>query len=89
MIQSLMAASQDNARRGDLVDQASIALDQDVMIRIAAIRRRAERDGASAKPRESTEPVFCIDCGGEIPKKRLEALPETRLCVGCKEKRSS
>lgn len=89
MIQALMAAGQDNSRRGDLVDQASIALDQDLMIRVEAIRRRAERDGASAKPRESAEPVFCIDCGGEIPEKRLKALPETRLCVGCKEKRGS
>lgn len=25
----------------------------------------------------------CEECGREIPKKRLEAMPETTLCCGC------
>jgi len=25
----------------------------------------------------------CVNCGGEIPVKRLEILPETTTCVGC------
>ena len=26
---------------------------------------------------------FCERCGAEIPAERLEALPDTRVCVGC------
>jgi hypothetical protein len=25
----------------------------------------------------------CVRCGFEIPAERLEAMPETRICVGC------
>lgn len=31
----------------------------------------------------ATEPVCCARCGGEIPAERLEALPDTMVCVGC------
>jgi hypothetical protein len=27
----------------------------------------------------------CVRCGVEIPAERLEALPETRLCVACSQ----
>lgn len=27
----------------------------------------------------------CIRCGNEIPAERVEALPETRLCITCSE----
>ncbi len=27
----------------------------------------------------------CARCGGEIPAERLEAVPETRVCVKCSE----
>jgi hypothetical protein len=25
----------------------------------------------------------CEECGGEIPRKRLDAVPDAKLCVGC------
>lgn len=28
---------------------------------------------------------MCARCGHEIPSERVEALPETRLCVGCSQ----
>jgi hypothetical protein len=28
----------------------------------------------------------CQLCGGEIPAERLEAIPETRICVGCSQR---
>jgi hypothetical protein len=28
---------------------------------------------------------YCERCGGEIPEERVEALPETRVCVKCSE----
>jgi hypothetical protein len=39
-----------------------------------------------------TGPKYCVSCGEEIPKKRLEAVPGTTTCVKCamvpKRKRS-
>lgn len=40
----------------------------------------AGRCGMAAK---AYEPRMCSKCGGPIPGQRLEALPETRCCVGC------
>ena len=36
------------------------------------------------------EGVFgkCAFCGREIPKERLEAIPYTRLCIGCEENKA-
>ena len=31
----------------------------------------------------ATEPQACARCGNEIPGERLEALPETMVCVKC------
>ena len=31
----------------------------------------------------ATEPETCARCGGTIPEERLEALPETMVCVTC------
>jgi hypothetical protein len=33
-----------------------------------------------------TETRDCRICGAEIPARRLEAMPETAVCVGCSEK---
>lgn len=39
---------------------------------------------------ETEEPLIvdgvhcCVDCGGEIPPKRLEARPESVRCIDCK-----
>jgi len=29
--------------------------------------------------------MFCTECGKRIPKKRLEILPETKVCVRCSD----
>lgn len=34
----------------------------------------------------SAEPMYCRLCGVEIPKARLEAIPDTLICVDCSEK---
>lgn len=31
------------------------------------------------------EPRTCVRCGGEIPVERVEALPETMVCVTCSQ----
>ncbi len=33
-----------------------------------------------------TETRTCRICGEEIPTRRVEAMPETRVCVGCSTK---
>jgi hypothetical protein len=33
----------------------------------------------------STEPRFCQRCNEEIPQRRLQALPGTRLCLACSQ----
>jgi Prokaryotic dksA/traR C4-type zinc finger len=35
--------------------------------------------------RVSTKKRFCQRCSAEIPAERIEALPETRVCVKCSE----
>jgi hypothetical protein len=33
----------------------------------------------------STEQQFCQRCGEEIPQRRLQVLPQTRLCINCSQ----
>jgi Prokaryotic dksA/traR C4-type zinc finger len=33
----------------------------------------------------SIEPRFCQRCGEEIPQRRLQVLPDTRLCLDCSQ----
>ncbi len=33
----------------------------------------------------STEQQFCQRCGEEIPQRRLQVLPQTRLCIACSQ----
>jgi RNA polymerase-binding transcription factor DksA len=56
-----------------------------------AVRRELEarRAGAServaglAKPPELGEAQGCDNCGQPIPERRLEAMPDSVLCVAC------
>ena len=34
---------------------------------------------------DMTEKRKCVKCGAEIPQKRIEALPATKVCVKCSE----
>lgn len=43
----------------------------------------ADIDAALARIEEGTFGGICEDCGGEIAPERLEAIPQTRLCVRC------
>jgi hypothetical protein len=33
----------------------------------------------------SEQPRFCARCRAEIPNERIEAMPETRVCIKCAE----
>ena len=53
--------------------------EQDILYTIDEALKRVE-DGTYGN---------CIQCGKPIPKKRLEALPHTELCIACQSKNES
>src|SRR5205085_1145471 len=40
-------------------------------------------DGSRKEARMTDRPRFCERCRAEIPPLRLEAIPDTRLCIAC------
>jgi RNA polymerase-binding transcription factor DksA len=87
MIQSLIAAGQDNARRGDLVDQASLALEVDTKIRVAVILSAEQAEAGAKQMRNKDGRIICGECEEPISEKRLKARPKAVLCTDCKAKR--
>ena len=73
--------------QGDLVDQASSDTEAELQVRVhqadAHLLRAIEE--ALARIRRGTFGV-CEVCARAISKARLEAVPWTRLCRGCKER---
>lgn len=72
----------------DSGDQALVDLDREMGISLQEMRNRERQliDDALDSLDEGTYGV-CAECGNEISKKRLEALPFARLCIECKSKR--
>jgi DnaK suppressor protein len=79
-----------NTRQGDLADQANgnnevhIHLklkqtDAKILIAIEEALQRVEAGSFGV----------CRDCGDEIARVRLEAIPWTRVCIACKEKQKA
>lgn len=62
-----------DAIQGQAMNKAIAARRQQALSRIEAALRRLE-DG---------EFGYCMDCGEEIPARRLELDPATALCTGC------
>jgi RNA polymerase-binding transcription factor len=79
-----------NTRQGDLADQANgnnevhihLKLKQTDAKILIAIEEALQRV-------ESGSYGVCRDCGDEISKARLEAIPWTRVCISCKEKQKA
>ena len=76
----------DQADLADEMDLASSEYLQSFQFRLRGRERTflAKIDKALAKLDEGTFGV-CEDCGEPIHAKRLEARPETNLCIKCKE----
>jgi phage/conjugal plasmid C-4 type zinc finger TraR family protein len=58
----------------------------DDTVKDAVLRARAE---LAAKTAGSAGASECEDCGDPIPKRRREALPGIRTCVGCQSERDA
>ncbi len=70
----------------DIADQASTAYTKEFLLSVGDAERRLLRqvDEALEKLRQKTY-GRCEKCHELIGKKRLEALPFAKLCIGCQE----
>ena len=72
----------------DLADKASSAYTKEFLYSLSNTDREAlqQVDEALQRITRGTYGV-CIECGAELNKKRLEAVPWASLCVACQEKK--
>jgi DnaK suppressor protein len=75
---------------GDLMDRASADAEAELQIQLHATDGRLLKaiEDAVARMRAGTFGV-CEACEQPISKARLEAVPWTHLCTGCKEQRGA
>jgi len=89
-IKPLQASMENNARQGDMADQASGNNEVHIQLKLkqtdAKILQAIEE--ALARIDKGTYGV-CRDCGEQIAEPRLHAIPWTRVCISCKEKQNS
>jgi RNA polymerase-binding protein DksA len=69
-----------------LAETASVTLDREIDYTLEENSGHvlSAIDGALARLADGTF-GRCENCGGEIPAERLDAVPWTTLCIGCKE----
>jgi DnaK suppressor protein len=70
----------DEAARLD--QRISSTVDEQVVVKA---QQELNRLNSNLEWLDSDEAGLCSDCGCEIPVARLQAIPTTRLCVGCAE----
>ena len=89
-VRPLQTSMENNSRQGDLADQASGNNEVHIELKLrqtdAKILTAIEE--ALARIDKGSYGV-CRDCGEPIAPARLNAIPWTRVCIGCKEKQSA
>lgn len=74
----------------DMVDTICMATDRDVLVQQMNVRARMQSDVRKAiATLDSGEYGVCENCEEAISPRRLEAIPWTRVCVKCQERRDS
>jgi DnaK suppressor protein len=74
----------------DMVDTICMATDRDVLVQQMNVRARMQSDVRKAiATLEEGEYCVCEDCEDAISPRRLDAIPWTRVCVKCQERRDS
>lgn len=69
-----------------MADQGTDTMEREKAFLFAsAKRRRLEEINQALLRIESNTFGICQSCGNEIPAKRLERIPDAKLCVQCKE----
>jgi len=76
-----------DARKGDLADLSDRDSSNVISIHLKETETKLLRAIDEALLRlEKGEYGICTNCGKEVSKARLDAVPWTRLCISCKEK---
>src|SRR5213596_3662793 len=82
-------AAEPGSKSGDWIDQSS--QESDLYVRLALKQTDSKLlraiEEAILRLDQGTYGI-CMDCENEIPLVRLDAVPWTRVCVDCKEKRN-
>lgn len=73
---------------GDDAEQAAATLAREVQhLDLDRIRQRLHDVEAAIARITEGRYARCVDCGEDIPAKRLEAIPEAATCLRCAERR--
>ncbi len=87
---STLQTSMENTRQGDLADQATGNNEVHVALRLRQTDAKILQAIEEALARiEGGSYGLCRDCGEPIADARLNAIPWTRVCRGCKEKQGA
>lgn len=87
---STLQTSMENTRQGDLADQATGNNEVHVALRLRQTDAKILQAIEEALVRiEGGNYGLCRDCGEPIADARLNAIPWTRVCRGCKEKQGA
>ena len=79
-----------NTRQGDMADQASGTNEVHIQLKLKQTDAKILQAIEEALERlDSGSYGLCRDCGEDIAAARLNAIPWTRVCIGCKEKQKS
>jgi DnaK suppressor protein len=88
-IKPLQTSMENNSRQGDLADQASGNNEVHIQLKLRQTDAKILTAIEEALSRiEKGSYGVCRDCGEPISAARLNAIPWTRVCIGCKEKQS-
>lgn len=75
---------------GDFADRSAAANEEEISIQLKQTDAKLLRAIEDALARvESGSYGVCVDCEEEISSARLNAVPWTKVCIGCKEKQYS
>jgi DnaK suppressor protein len=86
----LPASADVNSRQGDMADQASGNNEVHIQLKLKQTDAKILQAIEEALYRmEKGTYGICRDCGDPIAPARLEAIPWTRVCIGCKQKQSA
>ena len=86
----LHASMDNNTRQGDMADQASGNNEVHIHLKIKQTDAKILTAIEEALDRiDKGTYGLCRDCGDSIAEARLNAIPWTRVCIKCKEKKSS
>lgn len=79
--------SRDNRYSTHMADEGSDTMEREQAYLLAAKENKYLASLNNALERiESGEYGACMECHADIPRERLEAVPNTRLCIACKTK---